>query len=462
LAGALQARGLEPGDRVAVIGPNCHRFVELYLTVPGAGMVLVPLNARHTIAELRYALEDSGTKVVFSGMELGELTETFDVIRFAEYDELIADAEPLDLVDDIDESALAGLFYTGGTTGASKGVMLTHRNLIANTLHFAASMPFTSDTTWLVAAPMFHAAGSVAILPTVWAAGHQVILPAFHPAGALALIEEHRATVTVMVPTMVAAMTEEQRERPRDVTSLRMLGHGGSPIATETVRRTHETFPLAELIHVYGATETAPLVTMLRGEELLLDDERIRSCGQPVMGVDMQVVDGDGRPRLNGMIGEVVVRGANVMAGYWNKPVETAAALVNGTYRTGDMGYRDHEGYLYLVDRAKDMIITGGENVYSTEVEDALYKHPAVLEAAVYGIPHERWGEAVHASVVPRVPVGTDELIEHVRRLIAGYKVPKSIEIRTAPLPKSGAGKILKRELRDRYWTTDKVRVGGA
>jgi long-chain acyl-CoA synthetase len=463
LLAGLRKRGLGHGDRVAVIGPNCHRYLELYLAVPGAGMVLVPLNARHTDAELAYALDDSGAKIVFTARDLSGLTTGIDRIDLADgYEALLAGAEPVDIPDQDFDSTLAGLFYTGGTTGASKGVMLTHRNLIANTFHFGMCWPFTPDTTWLIAAPLFHAAGSIAVLATVWNSGHHVVLPSFDAGAALDLIERHAVTSTLVVPTMLAAMTEEQFRRPRDVSTLGYIAHGGSPCAVETLRRAHQAFPNAQLLHVYGATETSPIATLLAREERLLDTDRARSCGQAAVGVDVTVIDDFGRPVPAGVVGQVVVRGHNVMAGYWNKPVETAAALVDGGYRTGDLGYQDEDGYLFLVDRAKDMIVTGGENVYSTEVEDALYLHPAVLEAAVYSIPDSRWGEAVHATVVPRWPVGEDELIHHCRKLIAGYKLPRSIEIRSEPLPKSGAGKILKRELRAHFWSDELIRVGGA
>ena len=464
LVGALRALGLEQGDRVAIVGPNCHRYVELYQAVPGAGMVFVPLNARHTEAELRYALEDSGTKVLFMHAEPGGLRgvvpHVFDLER--DYEQLLRDAEPTDFAGDIDEAAVAGLFYTGGTTGASKGVMLSHRNLVANATHFSMCWQFSADTRWLIMAPLFHAAGSIALLSTVWNAGQQVVLPAFDPAGALDLIERHGITHTVGVPTMIAAMTEEQLARPRDVSSLRYFAHGGSPIATETLRRAHGAFPNAELLHLYGATETAPIATTLPHEELLLEGPQARSCGQPAVGVEVIVIDAEGARLPTGEVGEVAVRGPNVMLGYWNKPAETAAALVDGWYRTGDLGYQDDEGYLYLVDRAKDMIVSGGENVYSTEVEEALYRHPAVGEAAVFGVPHEQWGEAVHAVVVHRSEVTPDELVAHCRELIAGYKVPKVIELRTDPLPKSGAGKVLKRELRAPYWEGAEVQVGSS
>ena len=464
LVAALRHLGVESGDRVAVVGPNCHRYLELYQAVPGAGMVIVPLNARHTAEELRYALVDSGTKVLFTGIGDSGLGDTVDhVIDLDDgYEALLASVEPCELLDDVGEETLAGLFYTGGTTGASKGVMLTHRNLVANAMHFAMCLPFTSDTRWLIAAPLFHAAGSIAVLSTVWNAGHQVTLPTFVPSAALDLIEQHSTTATLVVPTMLAAMSEEQLARPRDVSSLRYLSHGGSPIALETLKRAHAAFPNAELLHVYGATELAPLATRLPHEERVLDTPRSRSCGQPAVGVEVTVVDADGGSRANGEVGELAVRGPNVMVGYWNKPVETAAALVDGWYRTGDLGYLDDEGYVFLVDRAKDMIVTGGENVYSTEVENALYQHPAVLEAAVFAVPDSHWGEAVHAVVVPRAPVEPDELLTHCRSLIANYKVPKVLELRDDPLPKSGAGKVLKRELRDKYWADAEADVAGA
>jgi long-chain acyl-CoA synthetase len=462
LVGGLRALGVDAGDRVAVVGPNCHRYLELYQAVPGAGMVLVPLNQRHTDAELRYALEDSGAKVLFAGRAVEGIEELVEhVIDLGEgYEKLLA-AHPVDIPDDLPDSTLAGLFYTGGTTGAAKGVMLTHRNLVANALHFQVFWPFRPETCWLIAAPLFHAAGSVAVLATVWNGGRQVVLPMFDAATGLDLVERHGVTATLVVPTMLAALTDEQVARPRDVSTLRAICHGGSPVATETVRRAHDAFPDAELLHLYGATETAPIATTLRGEELLLDSPRVRSCGQAAVGVEVAVFGPDGQPVRRGDVGEVVVRGDNVMVGYWNKPAQTAEALVDGWYHTGDLGYMDDEAFVYLVDRAKDMIVTGGENVYSTEVEDALYRHPAVLEAAVFAIPDPHWGEAVHAVVVPRADVAEEDLIAHCRGLIAGYKVPKVIELRAEPLPKSGAGKVLKRELREPYWQGQEARVAG-
>ncbi len=458
LAGALDGLALAPGDRVAILAANCHRYVEVYAGVPSAGYVVVPLNTRHAEPELRYALADAGAKVLITDRDPAAFADLVPrvVAMPDEYERLLADAKERDLGLGVAEDTLAGLFYTGGTTGASKGVMLTHRNIIANALHWMGFGPQTrSDDVYLVIAPLFHAAGQNGVLPTIWTGGRQVVLPTFHPGQAVDLIEQEGVTIALGVPTMLAAMAEEQRARPRRTGTLRALVHGGSPIATAVLRRTAEAFPTAELVEVYGATELAPLATVLRHEQALIEVDRGRACGQAVPGVDLHVFDSEGNERATGEVGEVVVRGPNVMAGYWNKAEQTASVLRDGAYWTGDLGYLDDEGYLFLVDRSKDMIVTGAENVYSTEVEEVLYKHPAVLEAAVFGVPDERWGEAVHAVVVPR-PEASDvdpqTLITFCRERIAGYKVPKAIDIQHEPLPKSGPGKVLKRTLRAPFW----------
>ena len=383
--------------------------------------------------------------------------------RFTTYEEVerLLAAPEVELGVGVTEDSLAGLFYTGGTTGASKGVMLSHRNLMANTVHWLIATQQGREDTFLIMAPLFHAAGSVAVLATVWLGGRQVILPGFDAVAALDAIGAERVTITLGVPTMLAALAEEQLARPRQAGTVRAIIHGGSPIATEVVRRAHAAFPRAELMHLYGATELAPMVTALRHEEEVLDGDLGRSCGQAVAGVGLRVVDEVGQELSPGGIGEIVVRGPNVMPGYWNKPEQTAAVLRDGWYRTGDLGYLDVQGHLFLVDRAKDMIISGGENVYSTEVEEVLYRHPAVLEAAVFGVPDEKWGEAVHAIVVPRRghDVEPAVLIAFCRERIAGYKVPKQIDLRDDPLPKSGPGKVLKRELRAPFWAGQTAQV---
>ncbi len=465
LAGALAGMGVEVGDRVAILSANCHRYIEVYAGAPAGGFVVVPLNTRHAEPELLYAIRDSGARLLFTDRDPAGLADAVEhVVRMPQgYEELIATGPERELGVGIGEDSLAGLFYTGGTTGAAKGVMLTHRNLVANAFHFLAVLPQVRDDRFLVMAPLFHAAGSNQVLGTIWTGGCQVMLGAFDPAAALDLVERHAISRSLGVPTMLAALAEEQHARPRDTRTLRGLFHGGSPMATEVIRRAASAFPGAELAEVYGATELSPLATCLRHEQDLVDSPRARSCGQPIPGIELLVLDEDGRECEPGRVGEVTVNGPNVMAGYWNKPEQTAAVLGERGYRSGDLGHMDEEGYLFLVDRSKDMIVSGGENVYSTEVEEVLYRHPAVLEAAVFGVPDERWGEAVHAVVVPReahAQVDPAELVDFCRQHIAGYKLPKAIELRAEPLPKSGPGKVLKRELRAPFWEGRERQVG--
>jgi len=464
LGDALRRMGLAPGDRVAVLGANCHRYLELYLGLPAAGLVMVPINARHALPEIRYALEDSGARVLFADRELEGIGDLgIRTVRWPEeYESLLAAAEDVPWPDSPGEDDLAGIFYTGGTTGSPKGVMLTHGNLVANAFAFMACWPFTLQTTWLVVAPLFHAAGTIGALATLWNGGSHVLLGPFDAGRFLDVVERERITATLVVPAMLQALAAEQAARPRDVSSLRWLSHGSAPAALELLHRTHAAFPAADLLHIYGATETSPIVTLLPGEQDLLDGPRAMSCGQPAVGVEVRTLDASsGRVCAPGEVGEVQVRGENVTPGYWNKPAETREALHDGWYSSGDLGRLDEEGYLFLVDRSKDMLVTGGENVYSAEVEDALYRHPAVAEAAVIAIPHERWGEAVHAvvTVARGAQVTAEDLVAHCQGLIAGYKVPKSFDLRSEPLPRTAVGKILKRDLREPYWAGRATRI---
>ncbi len=453
VAGALAGLGVEFGERVAILGPNSMEYLELYVGVPCAGRVVMPLNTRLTGPELEYQLGDAGAALLVSAVPppCGEV-DGMQVLSMEEWDELVDAAPETDLGNAVTAETLAGLFYTGGTTGASKGVMLSHQNLLANTQNMLIAAALSADDRYLIAAPLFHAAGSIAVLPCLWLGATQIVMPAFDPSVMLDIIESESITVTLGVPTMVAALNEEQLRQPRDTSSVRMLFYGGSPIPTEVVRSATRTFPNAELCNLYGATELAPLATILRHHERCIDDDKARSAGQPVLGVDCRIADDEGNELAVGEVGNVVVRGPNVMLGYWQKQQQTAAVMNGDWYITGDLGRADSESNIYLVDRAKDMMVTGGENVYSTEVEEVLYSHPMVLEATVFGIPDDKWGEAIHAVVVPRGLVTAEELIAHCRTRIAGYKVPRSLEFRDTELPKSGPGKVLKRELRKPYW----------
>jgi len=463
LAGAMRKLGLAPHDRVGVIALNSDRYLELYLGLPAAGFVLVPVNSRLAPAEMRAILADAGVSVVFADADYPGAAAVGQVLTMPDdYENLIASADEISLGDGVAEDDLAALFYTSGTTGAAKGAMHTHRSLVCSAMHFMATWPFDRQTRWLVASPMFHTGGILATLATVWAGGTHVIMPRFDPDLTVDLIEREAVTHTLLVPTMLAAAASAELARPRNVNSLRYLSHGASPISAETLRRTRQAFPGAELLHVYGTTETTPITTLLPHEERILDTPLVRSCGQPAVGVEIRVIDTSRADVPRGTVGEIAVRSPSVMAGYWHNPQATAEVMLRGDwYLTGDLGYTDEASYLYLVDRAKDMIVSGGENIYSIEVEGALAAHPAVEEAAVFGVPDPRWGEAVYAVVYSPRDVTADELAAHCRDRIAGFKVPRCIELRTEPLPKSAAGKILKRDLREPHWAGQHTQISG-
>ena len=455
LAAGLTALGVARRDRVALLAANGHRFMEAYFGLPAAGMVLVPLNTRLAQAELAHIVQHSGARVLITDRDAGPLGALVDHVIGTgdDYERLLAHSSPGPGSVDLSPTDVAALFYTGGTTGLPKGVMLTHGNLVANAFNKILACSLGASDVFLGAPAMFHVAGIAPLTGLAWLGGKTVTVPMFDAGLCLDVIARHRVTIFLPVPTMLAALVAEQRREPRDVSSLRLLGHAGSPIAGELIRQAHEVFPDTELAQFYGATETSSVVTRLRHEEATLGTELAGSCGQPAVGVAVRILRPDGGACDLGEVGEVVVRSNAVTVGYWNDAKSTADALRGGWYHTGDLGFLNDHQYLFVVDRAKDMIVTGGENVYSVEVEDVLYRHPGVAEAAVFGVPDDRWGEAVHAIVVPipGVTLSEHELRAHCRELIAGYKVPKAIEISGEPLPKSGPGKVLKRVLRDRY-----------
>ncbi|MEP7112889.1 MAG: long-chain-fatty-acid--CoA ligase [Ilumatobacteraceae bacterium] len=455
LAAGLVELGVRRGDRVALLAANGHRYLEAFFGLPAAGIVLVPMNTRLAPAELAHIVQHSGARILITDRDASGLEALVEhVIHIPDgYEQLLEGSSSDQPATDVSPDDIAALFYTGGTTGVPKGVMLTHGNLVANAFNKILACSLSADDVFLAAPAMFHVAGIAPLTGLAWLGGRTVTAPMFDPALCLDLIARHRVTIFLPVPTMLAALVAEQRERPRDVSSLRMLGHAGSPIATELIRQAHEVFSDTELAQFYGATETSSVVTRLRHEEATLDTDLAGSCGQPAVGVAVRIARPDGTECEVGEVGEVLARSNAVTIGYWQNPAATADVLRAGWYHTGDLGYVNDRNYLFVVDRAKDMIVSGAENVYSVEVEDALYRHQAVAEAAVFGVPDKTWGEAVHAIVVllPGERVTEGELRAHCRALIAGYKVPKSIEMSTEPLPKSGPGKILKRVLRDRY-----------
>jgi acyl-CoA synthetase (AMP-forming)/AMP-acid ligase II len=343
---------------------------------------------------------------------------------------------------------LLGLFYTGGTTGFPKGVMLSHANFLTAVLGMAVGG--IGAGVCLHVAPMSHLA-DLAMWGQLIQGGTHVIVPSFDPIVVMAAVESARVTDARLIPTMIQLLVDHPALDAHDLSSLRRVYYGGSPISQGVLDRAMKALPTVELAQAYGMTELAPLATMLRAEDHA--GPRLRSAGRAGVICEVRIVDPDDHEVPHGTVGEVVVRGGNVMQGYWNKPEETAAALRGGWMHTGDAGYLDDDGFLFLVDRVKDMIVTGGENVYSAEVENALSSHPAVAACAVIGVPDPDWGERVHAVIVP-VPGAAPTaggLRDHCKTSIAGYKAPRSVEL-VDSLPLSGAGKVLKRDLRAKHW----------
>jgi acyl-CoA synthetase (AMP-forming)/AMP-acid ligase II len=483
LAGGLKGLGVKPGERVAILALNSTRYMETYFAILWMGGVVVPLNIRWSFEELAYGLTDSEPDVLFIDKtflaQLPGLRERWPRLRHVvfigdhadagpdaiRYESLIADNEPTATAQ-LPSDALAVICYTGGTTGLAKGVMLSHLAIWSSSVALTVDYAHLSDasTIFLHAMPLFHIGGSAVMFAVTIAGGRHVFLPGFNPQTLLKTIEEEKVTHTQLVPTMVRMVLDCPDFAASDVSSLRTLVYGAAPMSTAQIEETMSKLPRVNLQQGYGQTELAPYISSLRPRDHVTSGERaqrLRSAGYAGLCSEIVINGPDGEELPHGDVGEVCVRGPHVMSGYWRKPEETRAALVNGWVKTGDAGYMDEDGFVFLVDRIKDMIVTGGENVYSTEVENAIARHPAVGTTVVIGIPSEKWGESVHAIVILRSgqAVTESELIEHCRKYVAGYKCPRSVEFRTEPLPVSGAGKILKRELRKPYWEGRSSRV---
>ena len=466
LAGALKTLGVAEGDRVGILSLNSDRFHEFLFAAPWAGAIVNPVNTRWSTAEIAYSLNDCDTRVllvdsVFAAMlpKLRELVPNLSVVIHCgeeatpdgtyDYEQLIEKASPLE---DVCRGGneLFGIFYTGGTTGNPKGVMLSHNSMILSALGSLATCDILSrNGSLLHVAPMFHLADIAAWVMGLIIGSENVFLSGFTPRAVADIVRTNQITDALLVPTMIQMLVDSTETSVEDFSSFRRILYGASPISPSVLQRAQEKMKNAQFTQAYGMTELAPIATLLTFEDHK-DPTLTRSAGRGTAIVDIRIENPDGVVLGRDEVGEIVVRGDNAMQGYWNKPEETALALRDGWMHTGDAGYLDKRGYLFVVDRIKDMIITGGENVYSTEVENALTKHPSVATCAVIGLPDEIWGEKVHAVVVLRVgeTVSEQELSEFCRDQIAGYKIPRSFAF-VDSLPISGAGKILKRELRD-------------
>lgn len=477
-AGALRTLGLQPGERVAMLSLNSDRYLEYYLATFWAGGAVNPVNTRWSAAEIIYSLDDCQTSILIVDDHFASLASTLKaqcgglrhVLHLGEgaapsgcdsLDALIAGATPIEDAFRRGQE-LAGVFYTGGTTGFPKGVMLHHDGITSATLCRLA-LGYVPGEAYLHAAPLFHLAGAIGLFAQLLSGGRHVMVSAFDPLAVFSIIERERVTDTLLVPTMIQMLVDHPERSRYDLSSLRFIVYGAAPISEALLDRAFAALPGASFMQGYGMTELSGPLTFLEPQYHTTQGRKLGkllSAGRASMFAETRIVDAQGREVPRGSVGEIAFRAPSAMLGYWNRPSETADTLRDGWVHTGDGGYMDDEGFVFIVDRVKDMIVSGGENVYSAEVENALAGHPAVAACAVIGIPDARWGEAVHAVVVVKPGAATDEadLIAHCKARIAGYKCPRKVEFRSE-LPLTGAGKVMKAKLREPYWLNHARRV---
>ncbi|MGY1703578.1 long-chain-fatty-acid--CoA ligase [Geodermatophilus sp. SYSU D00697] len=469
LAAALSELGVRDGERAAILSLNSDRFSEFLGATLWAGGVVVPVNIRWSVLEIADSLAEVDARLLLVDDAFAACVEGIrerhprlaHVVHSGDgpppggmlaFEDLISASAPMEDTrrggDD-----LAGVFYTGGTTGRAKGVMLSHDNLLTSAMAFLATEHMSpGGLVFLHAAPMFHLADFSAWVTGGVIGGTQVMIPAFDPVAVMAAVQAHEVNDLLLVPTMVQLVVDSPRLEEFDLTSVRWLMYGASPMSDALLGRAMKALPNARFVQAYGMTELAPIATLLTPEDHE-DPAHRRSVGRAAHCAEVRIIGRDGVELPRGQAGEIVVRGGNVMLGYWNRPEETAEALRGGWMHTGDGGRMDDDGYVHLTDRLKDMIISGGENVFSVEVESVLGQHPAVATCAVIGVPDPTCGERVHAVVVPvaGATVTLEELRGSCADRLAGFKAPRSMELVDA-LPLSAAGKVLKRELRRPYW----------
>ena len=474
LAAGMQRLGVQPGARVAILALNSDRYFEFLFAVWWAGAVVVPMNTRWSSAENVYALNNSESSMLFVDKAYvdqidafrAEVEELREVVYLEDgaapegmhsYEDLIAENDPAPDAERCDED-LAGLYYTGGTTGFPKGVMVPQRALWFNSVVLATAIEINSRSSYLHSAPMFHMADGAFSGGITAAGGAHYFVPSFEPNAVQETAAAYGVTHVLLVPTMWNFLLANPNFDAAKLASVRYGGYGASPMPEGLLKNVMASLPDLNLVQAYGQTELAPLATALTAEYHTLEGPlagKIRSAGSPMTGIEVRIVGPDGEDMPTGEVGEVWARSPGTMLGYWKQPEATAATLTaDGWVKTGDAAYMDEDGFVFIADRVKDMIVTGGENVFSAEVENAISTHPDVLAVAVIGVPSDQWGEAVHAIVIPKPGTSPTEeaIIEHTKPLIANYKRPRSVEFRTEAFSISGAGKVLKRDLRKPYW----------
>lgn len=480
LAGALQKLGMKADDRIGMLSLNSDRYLEYYLGVWWGGGTVNAANTRWNASEIAYSLDDCDTRVLIVDDQflpmvesLRQQSRSLQTLIYAgdqetpagmlSFEALLADADPVNDAYRKGED-LAGIFYTGGTTGFPKGVMLTHSNLCSTGMALLAHGIAPEDVIGLHAAPMFHLADGAMTLMVALQGGTHVFVPSFVPESVLKTIRDESVTTALLVPVMIQMMVDHPAASSYRLERLQRVLYGASPISESLLERAMARLPGVRFTQAYGMTEVAALGTVLSDHFHSVEGRvagKLRSAGRAAYHTEIKIVDADGGEVPRGTVGEITIRGPGVMKGYWGMPDQTAAAVRNGWMHSGDGGYMDDEGFVFIVDRLKDMIVTGGENVYSVEVENAIAQHPAVAQSAVIAIPSDEWGEAVHAVVVltPGQHASEDDIQNHCKQKIAGYKCPRSVDFRET-LPISGAGKVLKNKLRDPFWSDRDRRVG--
>jgi fatty-acyl-CoA synthase len=487
LANALTDLGVQKGDRVVLLAPNCHRFMECFYGVTAIGAVLVPLNYRLVPSDFTYIINHSQATVFITDDELlavaeqirPELTEVKHFITWSltgepartgwlDFDELLAHSSPAAPADPgLRESDLATLNYTSGTTARPKGVMMTHRNLYANALNSIMHLEVTQADTILHTLPMFHANGWGSPFFVTAMGGEHVVLRKVDGKAIFDLIAQEKVTLACMAPAVLATILNYPDKAQHNLTTRPRLVVAGAPPPAAFIKQLQDELGWG-FTQVYGLTETSPFLTISRlkpHQQEYEENERIRiqdRAGMEMIGVELRVVDDDGNdvPTDDTAVGEVIARGNVILEGYWRQPEETAKVIVDGWFHTGDLATWDAEYTINIVDRKKDVIISGGENISSIEVEDVLYRHPAVLECAVIGVPSEKWGETPKALIVLRAGQSAteQEIIAHCRASMAHFKAPTSVDF-IESLPRTATGKLQKFVLRDRYWAGMAKRV---
>ena len=457
-----ELHNVQPGDRVAVALPTCHKYVQLWHLALLGNFTIVPLNIRLSAGELASILDDCEPRLLIiddstSSLIVEACRVAKAVPETVHVGDLVGETAGSTMDNDLlpDEASVAAILYTGGTTGLPKGVMMSQHGLAMTAMRMHMQWKMTSPAIRLYATTaLYHVSGFNLVLGPVLSGGLCILVPAFDIPKLIADNDTHKVTHLVLVPTMIEMLLNHPDFDARRFKSLESIAYGGAPISVKLLERLFALLPEVDIQQAYGMTELLGSVTQLSCHEHKHQHGKLQSCGRALVGVRLLILDNEGQEVASGKTGEICIASDPLMAGYWNNPDQTAEVIRDGVYYSGDIGFIDEEGYLYLVDRKKDMIVSGGENVYSLEVERALEKLPGVAQVAVFGIPDERWGEIVHAVIVPMPDIEVDQktLKGQLSDVLASYKQPKSWDIRREPLPISGTNKVQKSVLRDPFW----------